>query len=47
MTKISHKKLLAKTGLNEGNILKIIAGDDHIINIEEEKGPSSRISVNK
>jgi hypothetical protein len=33
MTKISHKELLAKTGLNKGNILRIIAGDDHIINI--------------
>jgi hypothetical protein len=36
-----------KTGLNKGNILRIIAGDNHIINIEEEKGPSSRRSVNK
>jgi hypothetical protein len=46
-TKISHKELLAKTGLNKGNILRIISSDDHIINIEEEKGPSSRRSVNK
>jgi hypothetical protein len=46
-TKISHKELLAKTGLNKGNILRIIAGDDHIINIEEKKGPSSRRSVNE
>jgi hypothetical protein len=46
-TKISHKELLTKTGLNKGNILRIIAGDDHIINIEEEKSPSSRRSVNK
>jgi hypothetical protein len=46
-TKISHKKLLTKTGLNKGNILRIITGDDHIINIEEEKGPPSRRSVNK
>jgi hypothetical protein len=46
-TKISHKELLAKTGLNKGNILRIIASDDHIINIEEEKGPASRRSVNK
>jgi hypothetical protein len=34
-------------GLNKGNILRINAGDDHIINIEEEKGPPSRRSVNK
>jgi hypothetical protein len=46
-TKISHKELLVKTGLNKVNILRIIAGDDHIINIEEDKGPSSRRSVNK
>jgi hypothetical protein len=43
-TKISHKEVLVKTGLNKGNILRIIASDDHIINIEEEKGPSSRRS---
>jgi hypothetical protein len=46
-TKISHEELLAKMGLNKGNILRIIASDDHIINIEEEKDPSSRRSVNK
>jgi hypothetical protein len=46
-TKISHKKLLTKIGLNKGNILRIIGGDDHIIDIEEEHGPPSRISVNK
>jgi hypothetical protein len=47
MTKISHKELLTKTGLNKSNILRIIAGDYHIINIEEEKSPSLRRSVNK
>jgi hypothetical protein len=36
-TKISHKELLAKTGLNKGNILRIITNDDHIINIEERR----------
>jgi hypothetical protein len=46
-TKISHKELLTKKGLNKGNIHRIITGDDHIINIEEEKGPSLRRSVNK
>jgi hypothetical protein len=46
-TKISHKELLAKTGLNKGNILRIIASDDYIINIEEKNGPSLRRSVNK
>jgi hypothetical protein len=33
-TKISHKKLIMKTGLNKGNILRIITNDDHIVNIE-------------
>jgi hypothetical protein len=39
-TKISHKKMLTKTGINKGNILRVI-------NIEEEKGASMRRSVNK
>jgi predicted RNA-binding protein YlxR (DUF448 family) len=46
-TKISHRELLTKTGLNKGNILRIISSNDHIIDTEEEKGPSSRRSVNK
>jgi hypothetical protein len=46
-TKICHKELLVKMGLKKGNILRIIAGDDHIIDIEKEKGPSSRRSMNK
>jgi hypothetical protein len=39
-TKISHKKLITKTGLNKGNILRII-------NIEKEKSASTRRSVNE
>jgi hypothetical protein len=46
-TKISHKKLLTKTGLNKGNVLRVIAGDDHVIHIEEEKSLPMRRSVNK
>jgi hypothetical protein len=46
-TKISHKKLLTKTGLDKGNILGVIAGDNHVIDIEEEKGTHARRSVNK
>jgi hypothetical protein len=46
-TKISHKKLITKTGLNKGNILRIITSDDHIVNIEEKKIASTRRSVNK
>jgi hypothetical protein len=47
MTKISHKKILMKAGLNKGNILRVIAGDDHVINIEEKKSATMRRSVDK
>jgi hypothetical protein len=46
-TKISHKKLITKTSLNKGYILRIIISNDHIINIEKEKSASTRRSVNK
>jgi hypothetical protein len=46
-TKISHKKLVTKTGLNKGNILRIITSDDHIVNIEEKKSASTRRNVKK
>jgi hypothetical protein len=46
-TKISHKKILMKAGLNKGNILRVIAGDDHVINIEKEKSATTRRNVDK
>jgi hypothetical protein len=46
-TKISHKKLVTKTGLNKGNILIVITSDDHVVNIEEKKSASTRRNVNK
>jgi hypothetical protein len=46
-TKISPKKLLKKMGLNKGNVLRVIVGDDHVINIDEEKSPPMRGIVNK
>src|SRR3954463_4000575 len=46
-TKISDKKLITKTSLNKGYILRIITGNDHIINIEKKKSASTRRSVNK
>src|SRR3954468_1533019 len=46
-TKISHKKLITKTSLDKGNILRIITSNDHIINIEKKKSASTRRSVNK
>jgi hypothetical protein len=45
--KISHKKLVTKTGLNKGNILRIITSDDQIVNIEEKKSLSTRRNMNK
>src|SRR3954469_10966529 len=45
-TKISHKKLITKTSLNKGDMLRIITRNDHIINIEK-KSASTRRSVNK
>src|SRR4051812_1368849 len=32
-TKIRHEKLLTQTSLNKGDILKVVTGDDHVINI--------------
>jgi hypothetical protein len=39
--------MLTKMGLNEGNILRVITGNDHVINIEEEKSAATGRSVNK
>jgi hypothetical protein len=36
-----------KTSLNKGNILRVITGDDYVINTEEEKSPPLRRRVNK
>jgi hypothetical protein len=46
-TKISHEKLITKTSLYKGNILRIITSNDHIINIEKKKSTSTRRSVNE
>jgi hypothetical protein len=46
-TKTSDKKLLTKMSLTKGNVLKVITDDDHVINIEDEKSPLKRRSVNK
>jgi hypothetical protein len=45
-TKIRHKTMLTKMGLNKSNILRVIAIYDRVINIEE-KSPSMRRSMNK
>jgi hypothetical protein len=46
-TKISHKKLHTETGLNKGNILKVITSDDHVIDIEQKKCSIKRGGVDK
>ena len=46
-SKIRHKKLLTKTSLYKGNILRVVASDDHVINIEKKKSPTTRRRVNK
>jgi hypothetical protein len=46
-TKIRHKKLITKMSLNKGNVLRIITGDDHVVNIKKEKSPTTRWHVDK
>src|SRR3954468_1708021 len=46
-SKIRHKELLTKTGLDKVNILGVIPRDDHVINIEKKKSPTTRRKVNK
>jgi hypothetical protein len=41
-TKIRHKKLITKTSLNKGDVLKVITSDDHVIHIKKEKSPTMR-----
>jgi hypothetical protein len=46
-TKIRHKKLITKTNLNEGNVLRVITSDDHVIHVKKEKSPTTRRHVDK
>jgi hypothetical protein len=46
-TKIRHKKLITKTNLNKGNVLRVITSDDHVIHIKKEKSPTTRWHVDK
>jgi hypothetical protein len=39
-TQVEHMKLLTKMCLNKGNILRIIPGDEHIINVTKNNGTS-------
>jgi hypothetical protein len=40
--KIRHKKLITKTNLNKGNILRVITSDDHVIHVKKEKSFTTR-----
>jgi hypothetical protein len=41
-SKIKHKKLITKTDLNKGNILRVITNDDYAIHVKKEKSPTTR-----
>jgi hypothetical protein len=45
-TKISHKKLITKTSLNKGNVLRVITSDDHVVYVKE-KSPTTRWHMDK
>jgi hypothetical protein len=42
-----HKKQVTKEGLNKGNILRTIASDDHVIDIDKKNSPTTRRCVDK
>jgi hypothetical protein len=41
-TKIRHKKLITKTRLNKGNVVRVITSDDHVVHVKNEKSPTTR-----
>jgi hypothetical protein len=41
-TQVRHVELRIESYLDEGNVIKIIASDQHIINIEKNEGATSR-----
>jgi hypothetical protein len=41
-TKIRHKKLVTKTSLNKGNVLRVIISDGHVVHVKKEKSPTTR-----
>jgi hypothetical protein len=34
-------------GLDKGNVLRVVTSDDHVINIEEKKSPTTRRCMDK
>ena len=47
LAKISHLKLLLKVMLDEGHMRRIIASNNHIIHIKQQKSPATREGVHK
>jgi hypothetical protein len=41
-TKIKHKKLITKTSLNKGNVLRVITSDDYVIHAKKGKSSTTR-----
>jgi hypothetical protein len=41
-TKIKHKKLITKTSLNKGNVLRVITSDDYVIHVKKGKSSTTR-----
>ncbi|KAG2540833.1 hypothetical protein PVAP13_9NG584114 [Panicum virgatum] len=46
-TKIRHQELITEAHLHKINELRVITGDDHVINIEKKKRAATRRSVDK
>jgi hypothetical protein len=46
-TKIRHKKLITKTSLNKGNVLRVITSDDHVVHVKKKKSLITRWHVDK
>ena len=46
-TEIRHQELITEAHLHKVNELRVITGDDHVINIEKKKCATMRRSVDK
>jgi hypothetical protein len=46
-TQIRHEECLTETLLHKGNKLRVVTRDDHVIDIEKQKGATTGRSVNK
>ena len=46
-TKIKHQELITESHLHKVNELRVVTGDDHVINIEKKKCATTSISDNR